>query len=138
MFNLKKFENAHARVVDKITVTRTQSIGFPTKFYNDKNIKSFKYVVLYYDAEQKAIGIDFTNNVEEKSKFTIIHSKKGYGGSIIARSFFTTNEIDTNKYYGRYSWEKAPVPGVGDVFVIKLAERQPEPILPQTEPVVQS
>ncbi len=125
MYNLKKFESVRAKVVDKITVTRNQSIGFPTGFYRDHKISDFKYVVLYYDSEQRAIGIDFTNDGEEKSKFTIIHSKDGYGGSIIARSFFTSNGIDAKKYYGRYSWEKYPVESVGEIFVIKLIERQP-------------
>ena len=122
-FNFVKFENLHKRTEDRITVTGNSTIGFPTKFYNDNNIVSFKYVVLFYDKDNNAIGIYFTNSEEEKSKFSILHSKKGYGGHIVARSFFKTQEIDPKKYRNRYLWEKRNIDGVGEIFVILLKER---------------
>lgn len=122
MFNFKKFEGTNSRFEDRITVTKSKSIGFPTKFYQDNNLSNYKYVVLYYDVDQKAIGIQFTNSAEEKHKFSIAKSIK-YGGGIVATSFFRTHKIDTAIYRGRYNWEKVPQDGIGDLFVIKLVER---------------
>lgn len=123
-YNFQKFEGRNVRLEDRITVTRSHAIGFPTKFYTDNGIKNFKYVLLFWDAGNKAIGIHFTNGEEEKSRFTIMHSKIGYGGSIIARSFFRSYDIDPKKYRGRYQWEKKSLEGVGEVYVIKLRERK--------------
>ena len=103
-------------------MTKSKSIGFPTKFYQDNNLSNYNSVVLYYDEEQKAIGIQFTNSEEEKHKFHIIKSLK-YGGGIVATSFFKTHNIDTNIYRGRYIWEKVNQEGIGELFVIKLEAR---------------
>lgn len=123
MFNFQKFEKTNSRFEDRITVTASNSIGFPTKFYQDNNIANYKFVVLYYDKDLKAIGILFTNSDEEKHKFSILRSKKGYGGSIVATSFFKTYGIDTKLYHRRYNWEKVNQEGIGELFVIKLQLR---------------
>lgn len=123
MYNFKKFEKTNQKTESRITVTASNSFGLPTKFFTDNQIASFKYVVLFYDEQQKAVGLHFTNDDEEKHKFTILKSKRGFGGSIIAMSFFKTNNLDADKYHGRYEWEKYPQEGVGELFVIKLKER---------------
>lgn len=123
-YNFIKFDQRNKRFEDRITVTRHSSIGLPTKFFEDNKIKEFQYVVLYYDPAERALGLHFTNDEQEKAKFKIIRSKAGYGGSITARSFFTVNNIDVNKVYGRYKWEPYTIEGVGQVFVIKLQDRQ--------------
>ncbi len=122
-YNFKKFEGVNSRSEDRITITKNNSIGFPTKFYNDNNIKRFEYVLLFWDIKNKAIGIKFTNEESEKSKFKIIHSKIGYGGSITARSFFRGNNIDPKIYCGRYEWKKEKAEGIGEIFIIELKER---------------
>lgn len=122
-YNFKKFEGRNVRLEDRITITKSNSIGFPMKYYRDNAIKNKKYVVLFYDDVKKAIGIHFMNNEEEKNKFSIIHSKAGYGGSVVVRSFFRTYNIDPKLYYGRYEWEKINYEGVGEIFVINLKER---------------
>lgn len=121
-YQFKKFEGRNVRLEDRITITKSNSIGFPQKFYQDNKIEGFKYVVLFWDEKSKAIGINFINDVEEKNKFTIIHSGK-YGGSIVVRSFFRTYGINLDIYHGRYEWEKHNIEGVGDVYVIKLEEK---------------
>ncbi len=40
------------------------------------------------------------------------------------RSFLKTHNIDPKIYYGRYEWEKYNLEGVGNIFVIKLKERE--------------
>lgn len=123
-FNFKKFEGRNARQEQRITVTKkSYSIGFPTKFYADNNIEKYKYVVLFFDSEKKAIGIHFTNDENEKNKFIIHHSKDGYGGSIAVRSFMRMSGIEPLKYFGRYEWKKGEVQGAGDVFIIQLVEK---------------
>lgn len=123
-YQWKKFENLHQRSEDRITVTKSESIGFPTKFYKDNKISQYKWVVLYYDEQQKAIGIKFTNDEAEKNKFTIV-TNPNYGGGVIARSFFRSNNIDTKNYYGRYEWEKDNQGEMGELYVIKLSEKNP-------------
>ena len=46
-YNFKKFEGVNSRSEDRITITKNNSIGFPTKFYNDNNIKRFEYVCYF-------------------------------------------------------------------------------------------
>lgn len=121
-YNFKKFEGRNARLEDRITVTKSYSIGFPMKFYNDNNIKSYKFVILFYDEAKKAIGVFFTADETDKNKFTIMHSKDGYGGSVVARSFFRSLNIDTKKYHGRYQWVKKTISGIGEAYVIDLVE----------------
>lgn len=119
-FNFIKFENRNVRLENRITLTKSNSIGFPQKFYNDNLIKDYKYVILYWDKENMAIGIEFTNNEQETNKFSILHSKIGYGGSIGVRSFLKSNNIDPNIYHGRYTWEKVAINDNRSVFAIKL------------------
>jgi hypothetical protein len=120
-YNFVKFEGRNQKLEDRITVTRSSSIGFPTKFYNDNGISEYKFALLFWDAENSAIGISFTNDVEDSNRFSINHSDK-YGGAIIARSFFKSNNVDLEKVSGKYKWEKVALDGVGTLFVIKLTE----------------
>ena len=120
-FQFSKFEGRNARFEDRITVSRSNSIGFPTRFYADNNIGKFKYVVLYWDEKEKAIGILFTNDESEKSKFSIIRNEK-YGGMISAKSFFNQYKIDVGKYRNKYEWEKFNQEGAGELYVIRLRE----------------
>lgn len=124
MYNFKKVESRNARTEDRITITKSGGIGYPTKFYKDNKINEYKYVVLYYDQEQKALGLQFTNDEAEKNKFSIIHSHSGYGGAIVPRSFFRTSDIDPKIYFGRYLWTIENQEGVGKLYVINLKENQ--------------
>jgi hypothetical protein len=126
-FNFKKFENRNARQEDRITVTKSNAFGFPMKFYQVQKLADVKYAILYFDESVKAIGIQFTNDEVEKNKFSLIKSKKGYGGSIVARSFFKTYNLDPLKYHGRYDWKIVNQEGIGKLYVINLKERQETP-----------
>lgn len=119
-YNFKKFENIRVRLENRITITKSNSIGLPTKFYQDNGIKNFKYSILFWDESNKAIGIHFTNE-KNKNGFSIIHSPK-YGGQVVIRSFLKTYNIDPKIYHGRYDYEKYNLEGVGEIFVIKLKE----------------
>lgn len=119
-YQFKKFDKKNIRLEDRITITKSNSIGFPQKFYLDNDISNFRYVVLFWDKENKAIGINFTNQ-EEKNGFKIIHNPK-YGAQVVVRSFLKENEIDPKIYHGRYRWEKYNLEGIGEIFVIKLEQ----------------
>ncbi len=120
-YNFRKFEKKNIRQESRITITKSYSIGLPQKFYDDNGVRNFKYAVLFWDEGNRAIGINFTNE-PEKGCFKVIHNQK-YGGQVVARSFFRGNDINTEKYRGRYEWEKYEMEGIGDLFVIKLEER---------------
>lgn len=121
-FNFEKFINTGGRYENRITITSSRSIGFPSTFYNEHKLSEFKYAVLFYDTQKLAIGIQFINDENEKHKFTIIRSKQGYGGSIVATSFFKKYNIDAVKYKGRYEWKKTET-DYGSLYVIELKER---------------
>lgn len=124
-YNFKKFDKRNVRTESRITITKSNTIGFPTKFSEDHKIKQFKYIVLYYDKNLKAIGIHFTNDEEEQNKFSISKSEK-YGASVIANSFFKVNSIDTKKYHGRYNWELKNSENIGKLFIIELDNKNLE------------
>lgn len=118
-YNFIKFEDRHARFESRITITGSYSIGFPTKFYKDNNIENYKYVILFWDLENKAIGIHFSNDENEVGRIKIAKTKD-YGGTISVKSFFTKNGIDSKQSKGRYDWEKIQQPEAGEIFVIKI------------------
>lgn len=122
-FNFKKFENTNQRFEDRISVTGTNSFGFPTKFYQDNHLDQYKYAAIFYDADNKAVGINFNNDENDKHKFSLLKSKKGYGANVIATSFFKSYNIDAKKYQGRYNWEIKDYPDSGRLFVIVLKEK---------------
>ena len=118
-YNFKKFEQRNIRLESRKTITKSNSLGLPTKFTEDNGVKQFNYAVLFYDSNLKAIGIQFTNDETESNKFSLIKSDK-YGASIVARSFFKVNDIDTKKYHGRYNWKIVEIENIGKLFVIEL------------------
>lgn len=134
MYNLKKFTATSQRNENRITVTASNSFGFPAKFFRDNKVENYKYVVIYYDEHEKIVGFLFINDEGEQHKFTIIKSKRGYGGAIVATSFFKTNNIESKEYKGRYTWEIQDMEGVGKIFIIKLMKRQQNPALENVNP----
>ena len=118
-YNFKKFQSTGSRYESRITITASNSIGFPTRFYTDNKLDSYKYVVLFYDEDNKAIGIQFTSNEDEPHKFTLIKSKTGYGATVVSTSFFKKYKIDPKKHKGKYEWEKVKT-DFGLLYVIKL------------------
>lgn len=124
-YNFKKFDKRNIRVEDRITITKSNTFGFPTKFSVDNNIKRYKYVILYYDKNKKAIGLHFTNDEEDKNKFSVNKHEK-YGASVIARSFFRTNSIDTKVHHGRYKWKTQKIDNIGKLFIIELDNKNLE------------
>jgi hypothetical protein len=124
-YQFVKFENTGGKYETRISITASRSIGFPTKFYKDNNINRYKYVILFYDEEKKAVGIKFTRDEDEPHKYTIIKGEK-YGGSVVATSFFKKYNIDATKFKGKYKWRKVRT-DFGILFVIEIQEGQKRP-----------
>jgi len=125
-YDFEKFTKTKSRYEDRITITASRSFGFPTKFYQDNNLARYKYVVLYYDKNNRAIGFDFTNDEKEKHKYSLIKSG-GYGATVVATSFFKANNIDPKKFKGRYEWKRRNIKGIGQLFIINLEEEKLKP-----------
>ncbi|OGK29058.1 hypothetical protein A3B50_00720 [Candidatus Roizmanbacteria bacterium RIFCSPLOWO2_01_FULL_40_42] len=136
-FSWEKYEKRNQKFVDAITVTKTGSIGLPKHFYNLHKINQFKYITLFFDKSQKALGIKFSNDdSEKKSSFKINPSEHGYGANIIARSFFKTYNLDTLLYYGKYPYEiDESNAEIGNLYVIKLKEKNQEENVYETEEI---
>lgn len=132
-YNFKKFTGVNSRMEDRISITKSSAIGFPMKFYNDNNLASFNYVILFYDAEKKAIAIQFSNDETEKNKFKIVKYGHAYGGGIGAKSFFRGIGIDPALYAGKYEPKKEPLEGIGEVFIITISEAK-SIVSPETIP----
>jgi hypothetical protein len=124
-YSFVQFNKRNARIEGRISLTKSDSVGFPSKFYTEENIKSYAYVVLFWDMKRKAIGIHFTNDDDGKYKEGrfAISKHEGYGGSVVVRSFLRSNGIDPARYSGRYEWKKHNLDSVGNVYVIELKER---------------
>ena len=122
----QKFILLKQRSVNKISITASSTFNFHRKFYEDNSLGNFKYVVVYYDKDVMSIGFNFTNNEQEKYKFTIQKNGKGYGGFISATSFFKSNDLDVTICKGRHDWSLQEIEGIGKLFVIKLKNQSQE------------
>lgn len=128
-FNFVQHVATGKRFEDRITVTRSRSIGLPTQFFADNKVKDFKYALLFYDKSRMAVGIVFTNDEDAQGKISITRNKQGYGGHILATSFFKANRINVKKFAGRYDYEKKPIRELGidkdwEMFIIELKEKE--------------
>lgn len=129
-YKFQKFTEVGKRFEDRITVTRSRAIGFPTQFCKQNNIKNYKYGVLFFDETQNAIGIKFTNSEDEAGKISINHSSD-YGGHLLANSFFKANRINTKRYAGRYEYVKKGLRSIGIeedgyLFIVTLTDNKKE------------
>ncbi|OGB74803.1 hypothetical protein A2810_02025 [candidate division Kazan bacterium RIFCSPHIGHO2_01_FULL_49_10] len=128
MYNFQKFNSRNTKTDDRISLgAKSYAIGLPTQFVNENGLREAKYAVLYFDSEKGAIGIQFTNDAGG-DRFAVIHSKQGYGASIVARSFFRVNRLDLVDYKKKYNWKKYFQDGVGDLFVIELEKLSADPV----------
>ncbi len=138
--NFTKFQGVNKREEDRITVTSTRSLGFPTKFYQENDLNSQKYVTLFFDKSNLTIAFRFHSDEAEPHKYTLLKSKQGYGANAMAMSFFKLNDIDARKYRGRYVYTKQNHPEMGDLYFIELKEHPltNQPIKIEETPPIQA
>lgn len=103
---------------DSINVTLSGTLSFTTLFYAKNSIHDFSTAFLYYDAEQRAIGVRFTNETVPASTFRI-SSPYGKSGSLNCKNFFRSNGINLKKSAGAYPYETVDQ-GQGTIYVIRI------------------
>jgi hypothetical protein len=74
--------------VPKISIWKRGNIGFNQGAITKFNLTDYKYVILFYDEDEKKIGIQLTNDPSEKGVIKIIKTKTG--ASISAKGFLGT------------------------------------------------
>ena len=99
----------------KVSIWSRGQIGFNQGFISRYNVEDYKFIVLFYDKEDKKIGFRFTKEDEEGCiKFSI----KKTGMVVSARAFLDYYNIDyseTRKY--DVSYDEGD-----DLYVINLSE----------------
>lgn len=114
------FDNSNmSRVVNKITITKSNQLNFPAAFYTLNKLEGKKSAMLYFNKAAQKIAIQFLDE-ENPQGFKLALSSNGkYGAYVSVRSFFTLNGIDNKKYAKRYDYEKVET-GDQTLFVIDL------------------
>lgn len=115
-------------MVDKITLTTSRQLGFPQAFTRKHNIHEYEGVILYWGPEQKAIAVEFTNNVDQKGFIRTVKNEK-YGAYAGVSTFLATHSIEPKLYERRYEYEKIQpsligAPEESQVFVFELKEKE--------------
>lgn len=117
------FDNSNmSRVVNKITITKSNQLNFPAAFYSINNLVGKKGAMLYYNKNAQKIAIQFTDEVNEKGFKLTLSNNGRYGAYMSVRSFMTLNGIDTKKYAARYDYEKLLDLQQQTIFVIDLTK----------------
>ncbi|MDB5186880.1 MAG: hypothetical protein JWM07_352 [Candidatus Saccharibacteria bacterium] len=129
----KVFTDIGSRSKEFISITENKTFGLSRAFLDAHHIGTSHKAVILYDSETKRIALHFSL-LEPRHGVAIRIPDARYGGTIVAKSFFDVERIDTKIYGGRYDkYDKVPlrelgVTNVGDAFVITLRERAPEPV----------
>jgi hypothetical protein len=119
------FDNSTmSRVVNKITITKSNQLNFPAAFYSINNLDGKKGAMLYFNKVAQKIAVQFIDEVNDKGFKLALSNNGKYGAYVSVRSFLTLNNIEMPRYAGRYDYEKIDGPGGTPLFVIDLTKRQ--------------
>lgn len=125
-YNFQEFQNVNAKIEKRISITRSCSFGFPYGFCDENRINDFTFVVLFFDPTKRAIGFLFTTDSEKKYKYSLVKSLSSRSASVVARSFFTTYNLNPGEIHGRYEPKKIVLPTGEQIFVIDLKNKVDE------------
>ena len=90
-FNFEKFTDTKASFAAKVTVRRTGQLGLNAGALNSFRIKDYTYAVLYFDPDERVVGIEMTN----ENGLGAIEIKKSETNTFIrARNFCDRYGID--------------------------------------------
>lgn len=122
--NLKKFEDVNSRISRKISLTKSYSFGIPPTFFAENGLSGATHAILFFDENQKVVGISFKKNGSDKEGFKLVVYGEGekQGASFVARSFFNKYKIDPKKCWGKYEPEVLQLEEV-KLFIFQLKER---------------
>lgn len=114
------FDNSNmSRVVNKITITKSNQLNFPAAFYTINKLEGKKSAMLYFNKASQKIAIQFMDEGNSQGFKLALSNNGRYGAYVSVRSFFTLNGIDNKKYAKRYDYEKIDADG-RTLFVIDL------------------
>lgn len=117
------FDNSTmSRVVDKITVTKSNQLNFPAAFYTINKLAGKKGAMLYFNKASQKIAVQFTDEVKPQGFKLALSNEGKYGAYISVRSFFTLNGIDNKKYAKRYDYDKIIDSDGQPIFIIDLTK----------------
>jgi len=127
-FNFVETPNTNSKVIDTITLTTNEYLSFPTFFVEKHKLKSLGsdlFARLFFDKQQNAIAIQFVT--DKSAGLYKINVSPQYGATCKIKSFLSNNEIDVDKYTGKYEYSKYSATEVslegGDVYIMKLKSR---------------
>lgn len=127
------FKETGTRTREFISVTETKAFGLSRAFLDKHGITRDHKAVVFYDADTNKVALHFSEN-NPKFGFAVRIANEKHGATIMAKSFFDLKNLDSKWYAGRYGeFEKMKLADIGitdkpgDVFVITLKERAPEP-----------
>jgi len=120
--SFQKFEAVGAKLSCTISLTQSGGFGFSSGMYKKYNIPEFNFVTLFFDPDENKVGFQFSKERIGRSSFSIIQSDQRKSGSVVAKSFLKTFDIDPKKYRGRYEPAEYDDPQHGKIFYIVLSE----------------
>lgn len=90
-----KFTNTGKSFTPRVSISKSGLIGLNNGARNRFGIEKYQYCVLYYDADEMKIGIEFTGNKDadgvQKIRF------RNTGADIAGKSFLSFFGIDTTE-----------------------------------------
>lgn len=119
-YQFARFDGIYTRGDTKVGLNRSGLVRLSSGFCRLYNILDFKYVVLYYDISNKAIGLRFTNILED-GRLSV--TKDTTGATISAKSFMKANNLELRSYFGRYEAKRKHINDIGEIFIIELGKK---------------
>lgn len=118
-YNFEKFDGTYHRGDDKIVITKSGLIRLSAGFCRVTNLipNKYKYVVLFYDKVNRAIGMKFLHE-HEIGALSLTRDKAAM--VFAAKAFFLTYALDLLLISGRYSWKKELIIGHGEVYIVDV------------------
>ena len=113
-YNFIKYTGKHQWGEDKITITSSKCLYFHQISCNKHQLDQFNYVSLFYDKENKIIGLRFE---KEKSPTAYKLTKTNIKGLLITLKSFL-NFYDLTGIVGQFDYKKEFIKGIGELFII--------------------
>lgn len=120
-YRFTKFNGIYPRGDTKIGLNASGLIRLSSGFCRNTNVTNFKYSILFYDRQNKAMAFKFVIKSEDG---VLRITKDGTGATISSLSFFRANNISIKNYSGRYEWKKMFIPDIGEVYIIELRKNE--------------
>lgn len=107
----------------QIIINKTGGFTLSSGMHHRYGLDKFNGVRIYFDKETLNVGIKLTEG-ESEGTFRLKKIPEEKGAYFSARSFLQANNLEPEKYYGRYSPEEINDEKFGKLFVITLKEHE--------------